>query len=76
MALILKRHRSFYARPFAKSEWIILVGLEKYVVEAEAEAFREAFNEMIKEEEKKNLQGAWYGLSRNCQVSGHLAHDK
>ena len=64
LALAVKRRRSVLARPFAKSELIILEGLEKYVESKGEEEFREALNAMATEEElimpNKNSLGARY----------------
>ena len=67
LALVLKRHRSFYERPFAKLELIILEGLEKYVKsEVEAKAFHKALEAMITKEElvmqSKASMGARYAF--------------
>ncbi|KAL9985267.1 hypothetical protein ACROYT_G007647 [Oculina patagonica] len=51
LALAVKKPRPFYARPFAKSELIILERLEKYVKSTEQKAFCEALNAMITKEE-------------------------
>lgn len=56
MALIVKRHRSVFSGPFAKSELIILEGLEKYVESEGKEAFREELDAMITEEELPLMQ--------------------
>ena len=50
LALIVKRHRSMFKRPFGKHELIILEGLEKYVEGKGGEEFCKALNKIIAEE--------------------------
>ena len=50
LALIIKRHRSMFKRPFGKHELIILEGLEKYVEGERGEEFCKALNKIIAEE--------------------------
>ena len=50
LALIIKRHRSMFKRPFGKHELIILEGLEKYVEGEGGEEFCKALNKIIAEE--------------------------
>ena len=51
LALIVKRQRSLFKRPFGKNELIILEGLEKYLEEEGEEKFCKALNKIITEEE-------------------------
>ena len=64
LALIVKRHRKMFKRPFFKSELITLEGLEKYLDGNGEEGFCKALNEMITEEklvmEPKSSQGERY----------------
>ena len=64
LALVVKRSRSMFKRPFGKNELIILEGLEKYVEGEGEEAFCMALNKMITEEglnmEPKCSLGARY----------------
>lgn len=50
LALIVKRHRSMFKRPFGKHELIILEGLEKYVEGKGGGEFFEARNKIIAED--------------------------
>ena len=50
LALIVKRHRSMFKRPFGKHELVILEGLEKYVEGEGGEEFCKALNKIIAEE--------------------------
>ena len=64
LALIVKRQRLMFKRPFFKSELIILEGLEKYLEGDGEGGFCKALNEMITEEklvmEPKSSQGERY----------------
>ena len=65
LALAVRRHRWPFTRPFAKSELIILDGLEKYMETKEAEKFRETLKTLMTSEEmamqaKKLPLGARY----------------
>ena len=64
LALIVKRHRSMFKRPFGKHELIILEGLEKYVEGEGGEEFCKALNKIVIEEglviEPKLSQGERY----------------
>ena len=64
LALIVKRQRSMFKRPFGKNELIILEGLEKYVEGEGREEFCKALNKVIAEEllvmEPKLSQGERY----------------
>ena len=66
LALVVKRRRSTFKRPFGgKSELIILEGLEKYVEGGREEEFRKALNAVTTEEsmvmEQKASRRARYG---------------
>ena len=65
LALIVKRHRSMFKRPFGKHELIILEGLEKYVEGERGAEFCKALNKIIAEEElvmePKHSLGKRYG---------------
>ena len=50
LALIVKRHRSMFKRPFGKHELIILEGLEKYVEGKGGEELCKALNKIIAKE--------------------------
>ena len=45
-ALMVKKQRAIYLRPFTKSEFKIIAGLEKYVKEDKKEEFLQAVNSM------------------------------
>ena len=74
LALIIKRSRSIWKRPFSKLEMTILAGLEKYVENHNKEAHLEDVKSKIIQEEvlekEKNAPAAWYGnneqLKLNC----------
>lgn len=67
LALIVKRHRSFWKRPFAKMEMTIIEGLEKFAKSGGEEAFLTTLNEMISEEkfliQQKLSMGEWYAFN-------------
>ena len=51
LALVSKRPRSIWKRPFSKQEIILLDGLEKYVVHENKETYLEALKSKIIQEE-------------------------
>ena len=58
LALIVKKPRSIWKRPFSKLELTILAGLEKYVESGKEQEYLEAVNSRITEEsvlEKDNV---------------------
>lgn len=69
LALAIRRHRRTFTHPFAKSELIVLEGLEKYMESRGVEEFREALKKVISTEamavqEKKLPQGARYASTQ------------
>ena len=64
VALMVKRHRSMFKRPFGKRELIILERLQKYVEGEGEEEFCKALDKMITEEglvmEPKSSRGERY----------------
>ena len=69
LALAIRRHRRTFTRPFAKSEVVVLEGLEKYMESKGEEEFREALEKVISTEEiavqeKEFPQGARYATTQ------------
>ena len=67
LALVVKQRRSIWKRPFAKSEMVILAGLEKYVESGAEEAFLESVKLKIKKrgvlKDTKHWHGVQVGIS-------------
>ena len=58
LVLMVKRKRNIFLRPFTKSEFIIIAGLENYVKEDKKEEFLECVN--TKKQTQDDLQIAEY----------------
>lgn len=51
LAVVVKKRRSIYKRPFAKSEFKVIASLEDYVVTEKRQEFTETVNSTISKEE-------------------------
>ena len=55
LALVLKKPRSMYKRPFAKSEFIVIAALDDYVVKEKREEFTEAVSSTLEKEDNLKI---------------------
>ena len=66
LALVVKKHRSIFKKPFAKSEIVILAGFDRYVEKVAKEIVRQSISSKIQDEElsvkQKIAMGARYPL--------------
>lgn len=53
LALIVKRNRKWWRRPFGKAEMIVLAGLESYVMRDNIKLFHRASQAKLMKENKK-----------------------
>lgn len=67
LALAIQRQRWVFTPPFAKSEVIILEGLEKYVDSNGAEEFRKELEKKITGEEE--MEGKQIDLGARCVIT-------
>ena len=53
MALIVKRNRKWWKRPFGKAEMVVLASLEKYIMSNKKKSFHNAVESKLQKENKK-----------------------
>ena len=56
LALVVKKPRSIFKRPFVKSEFTVIAGLEDYVEKEKRQEFIETVNSAILKEEKLEVE--------------------
>lgn len=70
-ALVVKRPRCIWKRPFARTEFVILDGLEKYVKSEEVQKFLEEVKSKVTREDLTELKNT-SGPSGHSRREGHL----
>ena len=67
-ALVVKRPRCIWKRPFAKTEFVILDGLEKYVKSEEVQKFLEEVKTKVTREDLTELKNTSGQSGHRCVV--------
>jgi len=55
LGLVMKKRRSVFKRPFAKSEFIVIAALDDFVVKDKREEFTDVFNSTLLKEDNLEI---------------------